>query len=312
MKYKILFIAFVSLLMAGCYSEDALTPTTEPEPAYLLPQGNHDYDTRIVDWNKRCGFYILYRFEPEDVYWDLTVWEGITWSEANQKWDQNTFKALPAEEAYVGRQLDLIEEEFLNFYPDSVLQKWMPLKLLLCSVLWKPSGTDSVDMACRGGFDYLAANYGNSSVENLRQGQIDTLRKEINVVFLKKAIDAGKVTIPEEFGAETVYGKNVAAGAPYSDTCMYAKGFIKAYDWIIPTIRSDWADYVTAIVSNNTEYLESYSFWDQMSGSWWTSNKGMLNEEAKDYNGLVRKKYNIVIRHFKEVYGVDLQRIGNR
>ena len=280
MKYKILFIAFVALFVASCYNEDALTPTIEPEPEYLLPQGNHDYDARIVDWNRRCGFYVLYQFNPQDVYWNLTAWEGISWNEANQSWNQSTFKALPAEEAYAGKQLDLLEEEFLNCYPDSVLRQWMPLKLLLCSVLWKPNRKDSVDMPCRGGFDYIAVNYGNSTIGDLKSAEIDAFRSNLHATFLKKAIDS-------------------------------KKGFLKAYNMFTTTIQSDWADYVTAIVSNNTEYLESFSRWDMMSSDWWTSSKGILNEN-KDGNGLVRKKYDIVIKHFKEVYGVDLQNIGDR
>lgn len=168
-------------------------------------------------------------------------------------------------------------------------------------------------MTCRSGFDYIAVNYGNSFIENLGPEEIDALRGgELHSAFLKRAIDSKKITIPEEFGEGTVYGDYVAAGAMFSDTCMYAKGFIKVYDWSKPTIQSDWTDYVMAIVSNSAEYLGSYEWRNMMSSDWWTSNKGILNDEAKDYNGLVRKKYDIVIKYFKDVYGVNLQRIGDK
>ena len=45
---KILFIILSLILWIGCYDEDPLTPTTEPEPYFLLPQGDHDFDRNIV------------------------------------------------------------------------------------------------------------------------------------------------------------------------------------------------------------------------------------------------------------------------
>lgn len=132
---KILFIILSSILWIGCYDEDPLTPTTEPEPYFLLPQGDHDFDRNIVNWNDRCGFYILYKFQPQDIYWNLTQWEETSWDSLSNKWLQNKFKAVPAKEECVGQLLNFVETEFLNFYPDSALQKLMPLKLLLCSEL---------------------------------------------------------------------------------------------------------------------------------------------------------------------------------
>ena len=306
MKTGILFILSCLILVSGCYNEDALTPTTEPESVYSLPQGNHDYDTKIVDWNKRCEFYILYRFDPKEIYWNLTTWEGLTWREMDGAYDASTFKGLPAEEVYVGKQLELVEEEFLNFYPDSTLKQLMPIKLLLCSVLWRPSGADSVDMACRSGFDYIAVNYGNESVDALTSEARDELRTEINAAFLKKATDGQKIRIPEEFASISKYGKEST-----DVNNMYGKGFICPDGYFgKQTKEDDWNNYIRAIVSTNYEDLVAEPDPDE---SLWGDPTfiGILHPD-KDINGFILKKYQVLIAFFKERYGVDLQAIGNK
>ena len=60
MKY-ILIIIVGLFLWSSCDDDETLVATTDPEFCYTLPQGDHDYDDKIVEWNKRCGFYFLYK-----------------------------------------------------------------------------------------------------------------------------------------------------------------------------------------------------------------------------------------------------------
>ena len=56
MRY-LLTIILGLFLWTGCNDDDeTLVPSTEPEFRYVLPQGNHDYDTKIVNWYEDCGF----------------------------------------------------------------------------------------------------------------------------------------------------------------------------------------------------------------------------------------------------------------
>ena len=65
MRY-LLTIILGLFLWTGCNDDDeTLVPSTEPEFRYVLPQGNHDYDTKIVNWYEDCGFYILYKYEDK-------------------------------------------------------------------------------------------------------------------------------------------------------------------------------------------------------------------------------------------------------
>ena len=78
MRY-LLTIILGLFLWTGCNDDDeTLVPSTEPEFRYVLPQGNHDYDTKIVNWYEDCGFYILYKYEDKDVFYNENMpWAGF-------------------------------------------------------------------------------------------------------------------------------------------------------------------------------------------------------------------------------------------
>lgn len=79
MKYKLFYMILGLLAFIGCDDSESLSPTLESEPVYSLPQGSHDYDSRIMDWHERCDFYILYKFEPRDLYYNMGgSWLGMT------------------------------------------------------------------------------------------------------------------------------------------------------------------------------------------------------------------------------------------
>lgn len=70
MKTKYIFLILIGLLCwLGCSDDnETLTPLEEPKYELSIPQGNHDYDNRITKWFDRTGVYILYKFDPADVY----------------------------------------------------------------------------------------------------------------------------------------------------------------------------------------------------------------------------------------------------
>ena len=68
MRY-LLTIILGLFLWTGCNDDDeTLVPSTEPEFRYVLPQGHHDYDTKIVNWYsimKICLGPVLFRIHYE-------------------------------------------------------------------------------------------------------------------------------------------------------------------------------------------------------------------------------------------------------
>ena len=296
---KIMLYIGLSVFIYGMIAcdDDNLIPTTRPEFGYSVPQGEHDYDDRIVDWKNRCNFFILYEYQPRDIYWSVSGWNeaydkgtsdgGATW--------QAGIKATEADQNYVGQQLDLLENKFLRFYQDTMLRRCMPLKLLLCSELYnvKNAGTHTLANVVNG-FDYLAVNWGAESILSMTATQQNQFRVDINNTFLIRLIDNSKTVQTPEFYKGTNYTDNV------TNQNMYERGFVKASK----NQKDDWPNYINAIIS--TPYSDLIA---KPQANDYTS-KGILHSD-KDKNGLIRKKYDIIIEHYKTNYKVDLQAIGD-
>lgn len=297
MKQRILYILIcVSAWMVACNDEDALSPTETPENGYIVPQGNHDYDQRIVDWKERCNTFILYQFKMKELYWSVTGWlESVEDSKSPLYPYTNGLVAVNADENYVGQQLDLLEAAFLNLYPDTTLARCLPLKLLLCGQLdWRNTSGRSTLYNTYSTFDGLAFNWGNENILTMTQAQKITFKNEVNVAFLKRILANGKIVENEEFYEGVSYATAI------NNQNMYSRGFINRST----KVENDVEYYVEAIVSNTYEDLIA-----EYPATNYT-NKGILNP-VKDVNGLIRQRYDILIKHMKDTYGIDLQAIGN-
>lgn len=292
MKCKLIFIVLSLVLWASCYDEDKLAPTETPEFNYTLPQGNHDYDTKIVDWNERCGFYALYKFEPRDVYWNIRTWlePGVT------EISTPRVKVEQADEAYVGQLIDVLERRFLNFYPDTMLRRCMPLKVLLCRELLDGG---VYDRDIRFGLDFMALNGASENFQTKTPHQIDLMKDTMNLSFIYRLTENKKIAISEEFLSVSSYQEK-----PVTKEEMYGGGYLVSTYSSPKDKNNDWKEYLQAIIKNPYDYLKA----EPEDGD--TSFKGILHDK-KDVNKKIRQKYDILIRYFKSEYGVDLQAIGN-
>ena len=131
MRYKYWLILSVALFWLGCNDEDDIVVKEGLEMTYTLPQGDHAYDDQIVEWFEKYGFYTLYIYDKKDIFW------------ANEKWDERLewqvggeYRGEPADPEYAGKLVELFKYSFVDIYPDSLLARYMPLKVMLCSELW--------------------------------------------------------------------------------------------------------------------------------------------------------------------------------
>lgn len=298
MKIKIVILLMASVILwSACDDDDNLRPTEGLEKTYSLPQGNHDYDPAIVDWNKRCGVYILYEFEPKDLYWAQTTWVEAVETDGVRS---SGILGEPADQDYVGKQLQLVEQHLLKYYPDTILRSWVPLKLLLCSKLeqvydipyeWRE------DLPLYTGVDMMAMNYGNAGIVGMDAGTVTEFRDLINTAMVSRAVNIGKIVIPLEFSRISTYGEYISAST------MYKNGFIGNTSQVAK-IETDFITYMEAMITKSYEELtRETNPGDQ-------SYAGILHP-TKDVNGLIQQKYKIVADYLKEKYNVDLQKIGN-
>ncbi len=299
-NWEIMKLYFICLFMlAGCLlacnDENTLTPTETPEFGYSVPQGDHDYDDRIVEWNERCNTFILYDFDLKELYWQVNGWtESKPTPNSPYPYSVGLLGAM-ADEVYVGEQLEMLETLFLNFYPDTTLRRCLPLKLLLCSRLtWRSQSGDTTVYNVYSGYDYLAFNWGNKDVLSLTNAEKNTFKYDVNNAFLTRLLDNGKIVEDADFYEGMNYEDKV------TESNMYERGFIKS-----GTKQEDDVEiYIQAIIQTPYEELIA----EPEDGD--TSFTGILHPK-KDVNQYISKKYNILVSKFKENYGIDLQAIGN-
>ena len=290
MKIQIIFIFIILILAGACSENDELTPSEGLEFSYTLPQGDHDYDTKIMDWFERCGFYILYRFDVErDLYWNGS-------SSSKMKFDQfSGIYGEIADEAHVGELLQLLEDGFLNFYEDSLLYRCMPMKLLLCATLQEATRgkVNDIDVYANG-LDVIAVNHGHENIKELSADKAHSFKNAINVAFLQRMTSTGKMGLWDEFAEVSTYGVS-------SSKTYFANGFVGGY-YSSKYPDTDLETYLEAILTTPEEELHAEPADGDM------TYKGMLHPQ-KDKNGLIQKKYDIVVKHYKECYQVDLLKI---
>ena len=339
---------FIGIILA-CDDDETLYPSDIKEYELIIPQGDHDYDDRIVDWFNRIGVYILYEFSPEDVYFNVSSeWAELrndtvitemlvaytpisddtfsingevykfeeSYSQVGGGWivyeyydaanvlkKQYTidyvgqFLVKEADETYVGQQLELLERIFLNFYENDVLQKRMPLKVLLGKELQE----FNVSKHWRSCFNSLIISHGDFTINNLTEEELKTLKFDLNTWFLTNMTYDLSL---DEFGAVTSSCWTTGV-RPALDEC-YGLGLVKDPRLGTYNVSSDLINYREMIISNSYETLTM----EPESGNYDANDFTGILHPKKDVNGLIRQKYDLLIAEYAKL-GVDLQGIGN-
>jgi len=295
---NILTVLLWSWCISGCSKEEKLTPSEAKENVYgnhTLPQGNHPYDTEILGLFNKYSTMFLYKYVPNDLYYNINTWQGGAYNAAIDSTTRGGYFDVPANEAYVGVQLNLLKDIWLKYYPDSLLKGGMPQKVYLLDSFYfaypgkgKPSGAGnwpSFYDLFEGG-DYILVAWGGSRINTITPAEKYAVKGPLNAFFLSIAYKRGMIKRSPAFTGLTNY-----AVITYTNYRDY--GII---DYYRSTADKDWIAFMETIVSNSYTQL--------------TSPGGVLHS-SYDTKGLIRKKYDVMIAWFKSAFGVDLQAIGN-
>lgn len=315
---------FVMTLTLSCSKEEVLEPSGKTF-GYVLPQGDNDYDDRIMEYYKKYnGMMILYDFKPNDAYRTgrLDVEARVDPKDENAYLSpdpgkigyQYYFFYSPVESEYINQQLDLLEECFFSLYDPEVVGKHLPSKILLTSTIKNPVYTRwplpakwsvkdlNTAMVADNIRSSLSVAWGNASILTMTAAQKKEFMKSINEQFILNFLKPnGKIVVPEEFIAITNYKvlENVQEWSIFYSNGVILKS-VKTYD-------ADWNSYYDAIINNTEEFLEEYA--PNTDGT----KKGILcndksnGQTPKDSSGKIRKKYNIVLKYYKDNFGIDLR-----
>lgn len=289
----VMYLGISLLLLNACKKKEVdLIPTEEPEPGFKLPQGSNDYDQRIMGYYQRWGTYVLYKFSKQDIDWRVTGYDTY-------------YKSVPALENYINPQLDLLENTFFKYYADSTLKKYLPVKVFLCSSLMAGTVTTQVDAYLLslantniGGYQSFAVNGANANVLAINK---TLFRANINFSFLRMMDVTAKMEKSITFFTLTDYATPVT-GSTVAD--RYKRGFLGSTA-TLPSFATDWHAYIQAIVANPYSYLT-----DVNTTAADVTAKGILSP-VKDPNGLIKRKYDAILKFYKDRYNIDLQRIGD-
>lgn len=336
MKYSFLFVICALFLWTGCNDEDDIKVSEGLEISFTLPQGDHDYDDDIVAWYDKYGFYTLYIYEPKDIYWANTSWEERFEEDGKSG---GKLRAKMAEEEYVGDQLKVFEHFFLDVYPDSLLTRYMPLKVLSCAELWTTRWKVEYNWElgervrtllydtiwAYEGWDYIAMNGATSEMNMKDAASQMRLSYEMNTIFLKKLYKAGKFEMTEEFASVSDYsGTDYLRGPldqgpveqPWQKGCL-PRGFLADNPLGSGSVEAnqerDFEEYLNIVAmplkmlegTPDTRFDEGY-YPDNYEPTKW-SVVGALNA-TRDVNGLVRKKYEAFIKILK-AQGIDTDKL---
>jgi hypothetical protein len=303
LKIELIILALISWSFVACDREAELTPTGL-ENVYgdpTLPQGNHDYDQRIVNMFEKYNTLFLYEYLPHDLYFSGTRWTGGTYDpvldttyQHNGNQDFMGYFDVPADQRYIGKQLDLLHEVWLDFYPEKYLEQCLPKKVfLLDSLYWSRAkkGRPNVNYTpVYTGGDFMAVTWGREAILQITPAEKTAFRDALNAAFLSVAVTRKGAIMPESFKVVSTYtGVNIRQD--------YNK--LGLIDPSVTDAPKDWLSFMATIVSIPYSQLIS------------PVGPGNYLHESFDENGLVRKKYDIVINYFLTEQNVDLQRIGN-
>lgn len=273
-------IVLLSLALTGCSKKEADLTPSEITIQYQLPQGNHDYDPELVNLNKRYGSFFLYKFSAVDFAANPVYGAGGF---------NETYTVDIADEAYVGKVLTFIQNNWLNYYSDEFLKANLPFKVLLGQKLRLKTSATSVYNVLSNYNQITLSNF-SAAFDAMTAAQKKTYVNNLHTEFFNFIWNRGKLDIPTEFTTVTNYTATGVTALNY-----YSFGYVS---------------YVVSL-QDNKPYRDFLSYIALITSKTKAELDASIMSPTNDTAGLVKKKYNIIINYYKTKYNIDLQAIGN-
>lgn len=329
---KIAYLLFCVALFAGCNEEDDIVPRTEDEVFYQLPQGNHDYDERIVDYYNNHGFYILYKFEKKDLYWNNVAWTEYLMGNPDFVYSAEAagyYLGEPADTNYVGQLLEMCEKGCFNLYPENYLD-YMPLRFLLCSMLSNvvTAGTiitdegavivrDTVKINVYRSFSRLAVNWASSDLDTITETDKLYFSKDLNTEFISVLQENDVFEYDEDF---MITGHSYSYANLLGEN-LFKRGFLTNSTLVSGNITQSRINDFMAFLKLCTVPLDLLNAEPAVVGSQdlEPSLIGLFSRQYADeddgrvdgYTGIdrIKQKYEFMINLLKTEYGIDTDKL---
>lgn len=319
--YTLLPLLFFGFCLASCTNDEEALISSGISSAYKVPQGSNDFDDIIVDYYNLYGSCLLYKFSDKDAYWTPNGWmNGEEGNISGEDIGTMGFMVSASEESYVAPQLNLIRELWFDSYSTEFLKKYLPVKILLCSALvYVDFDFSSWPFMLRGkrknawyNYDNISVNYGNDAINSMSRDDSVSFKDDINRVFIESMIKREVLLPEEEFVGLVDY---TVATTLTTTKALWAVGVVPPVNnygsGYAASAKNDLQYFMIMMTCYSEEFLNgepsSITDWDSSEASW----QGIFNP-AKDVNGLLKRRYDMVRDYFIVNYNMDLQGIGNK
>lgn len=300
MKNKIIICTLAAFALAGCWKEPEITPTESKENAsYELPQGNNDFDTRIMEIYQTTGSTLVYKFNESDLLYtgsvpykianvvkrvgkesntnflldsvaNILAADGMTVIDGRGKY------LFPVDESYINRQLDLLEELCFDFYTDEQLRKLLPPTVYLTNVWANIDRTTSreglrnapflLTFPALKGPTNMTFSFGGPRIDTITIAEKKYAKRGFNGEMLRYATDKGIIKRSAEFSAITTY--TTAMGLAGSAITRRANGVLDTrycnggfgYIWSTYTNSYNVSEFYETITGAPSDW-DSYVAW---------------------------------------------------
>ncbi len=184
-------------IISGCnQDEDTLEPSEHLPMKYTLPQGDAEYDDRILDFYKKFDTFILYEYDTIDPFWNV---QSVT----NALQDYHI--VLPKEEN-VEAGVNIIFDLWLDLYSAEFLQGRLPRYLFLSDSVYywstsilKPGVVELKTESYLTTATSMTITGINATLLNMTDSEKNKLKEALNAAYWTFIGDYGKFEAPEGF-----------------------------------------------------------------------------------------------------------------
>ena len=335
------YLLSITIILAGlvsfssCHEDEEIIPTGDYSPIRGgFPQGTSEYDSLIYDIKQEFGVYLLYKdITEEDLNRDwVSVGTGDIYVGGYEEERNDRSWSLPQE------HLPFYVDYFYNYIFPNISHDFakssFPVKIYMIHNLRtepRDFGEDSgenVGGGTESGDPYKSIKLGNfdnwaiSFKEEIINGEdTEYALKQQRCIFMLQAIynamDKGEITSPDEFwtGFDFSEDKKIEHNDESKENYKYKLGLVDdIYDHYATTGRA-------TEVWNYKTYIIHFNYWEKnnkdnnlfnayIKNAMWLTPEEFEARYPKSLYPMITEKYEITVKHMKELYGIDLQGIA--
>ena len=332
-RNAVLMLTAIALFNA-CSSEDDLTPSGNYSPIRGgFPQGNSEYDSIINDIKNDYGVYLLYKdITEEDLNRDwVSAGTGDIYVGGYDEERDDPAWNLP--EAHLPFYVDFFYSYIFPNISKEFAQTTFPVKIYMIHNLRtepRDFGDDSGDVGVGtntdpfksiklGNFDNWAISFKD---EVINGGDAEyTLRQQRCMFMIQaiyNAIEKGEIDSPDEFwtGFDFSSDKKMNNVDPSKTNYKYKLGFVDMINdnfgtgvqkqvWV-----PDYANETSCYYWEKDKYPHYNLFATYIKNAMWLTPEEFEARYPSTEYPMIKEKYNIVVNHLLDTYGINLAGIA--